>query len=869
MDEQFVDFTELEKSGLFLICGETGSGKTTILDAMCYALYGASSGGKRGELSAMRCKLAQPKDETFVEFIFDCGGKRYKFTRSMKLSRKNINEYHNCLVLRDGVFEPIFENPKMREVNRQAQRIIGLSYEQFRQVIILPQGQFENLLLAKSEEKEQILVSLFHADRWQRIVAAVQRRVNDADSRICQQRQLADAKLNEYACKNLEELKLLLVESDQIAQQAQLAAQRNALELEQLQNQYQAALLDSQEHERLLAAQKRLEALRRKKAAIELERNLLTTADRAELLLPACRDFEESKNLLQKANSLLQSRQKQDTDARAAWERAKKAQMGHEALREEFEHKKQRILVLKNAADCYTELSRQSAALKQAQMAMNTEEQTMNGRKNTYDRTDSAWKNAIVERERADDEFRRIQGAYLDGIGSVLARRLSPDVPCPVCGSTHHPDPAKPARNHVTEAQYNQYSEYVTRCTAAVSDAHSKWVAAGAAYNDAQRLFETARQNAAVEQAKFEALQARKIPGIENTTQLNNQTAELEKAVCEYSLAEEKILQGLTAAEGACRSAKQNLLDAEEAAVQAKQSFDQLQSVWNQALLEAGFADEYAYRAACIPAQARQQRQQEVAKFDADLLCAEEELEQLQERLAGKAAPDIKILQQAVDAARKADSEANRHLALQQQKYGQMNRDHAMLEKKIAELDEQRIQVDEDLEFVKRLTGRTGISLQRYVLGVMLSAITQEANRLLGNVYGGRYRLYRTDEKVGSSQKSGLELEVFDNFHQSRRSVATLSGGEKFLVALSLAIGLSTVVQAQGSGIRLEAMFVDEGFGSLDRDSITDALDVLQGIRRGNGVVGIISHVEQLAETIPTKLMVTKSKNGSTLSVKR
>lgn len=209
LSEQFIDFTQLETSGLFLICGETGSGKTTILDAISYALYGRSSGALRGDLSVMRCKLAQPKDETLVEFIFDSGGHRYRFTRSLKYGRKNLNDSHDCARLEDGVFVPIFENPKLKSVNEKAEELIGLTYDQFRQVIVLPQGQFETLLVSKSEEKEKILVSLFHADRWQRIADELYNRVYAQDQSIKQQRQMIRAKLQEYGCVNLETLAIL------------------------------------------------------------------------------------------------------------------------------------------------------------------------------------------------------------------------------------------------------------------------------------------------------------------------------------------------------------------------------------------------------------------------------------------------------------------------------------------------------------------------------------------------------------------------------------------------------------------------------------------------------------------------------------
>ena len=197
-----------------------------------------------------------------------------------------------------------------------------------------------------------------------------------------------------------------------------------------------------------------------------------------------------------------------------------------------------------------------------------------------------------------------------------------------------------------------------------------------------------------------------------------------------------------------------------------------------------------------------------------------------------------------------------------------MEKDAANLRKRQETYEIQRLSADNDLEFANRLRGRSGVSLQRYVLGVMLTSITVEANRLLAKVCGGRYRLYRTDEISGSGHKGGLELEVYDSQNNQRRSVTTLSGGEKFLAALSLAIGLSTVVQAQGGGIRLGAMFIDEGFGSLDREAVQEALEVLQGIQRNAGIVGIISHVEQLAQIIPTRLEIEKGKQGSICHVR-
>ena len=188
--------------------------------------------------------------------------------------------------------------------------------------------------------------------------------------------------------------------------------------------------------------------------------------------------------------------------------------------------------------------------------------------------------------------------------------------------------------------------------------------------------------------------------------------------------------------------------------------------------------------------------------------------------------------------------------------------------RRLERLDSGRREAEKLSAFARGLRGSNGISLGRFVLGVMLSSVTAEANRLLEQVHGGRYRLYRTSEGTGRARRVGLELEVLDGFSGKRRSVASLSGGEKFLVALTLALGLSAVVQAQSGGVRMETLFIDEGFGSLDPASIQDALGVLAAVAGSRRLVGIISHVEALEESIPASIQVVKGREGSRLRLR-
>ena len=299
----------------------------------------------------------------------------------------------------------------------------------------------------------------------------------------------------------------------------------------------------------------------------------------------------------------------------------------------------------------------------------------------------------------------------------------------------------------------------------------------------------------------------------------------------------------------------------------AKETLDEKMASWEVLYRQTGFESEEAFVSSLMRTEEKNRQKEVFIRFQTELEAAWKAWEEQKKAVDDGQTPDVRAEKHKLSELTDRQKKISKEWILKQQSLEKMQKDLHNFSKRKEKYDAQRSKVDADLEFVNRLRGRTGISLQRYVLGVMLSSITAEANCLLKNVHGGRYQLYRTDAIAGSGHKGGLELEVLDAQSNERRSVTTLSGGEKFLVALSLAIGLSTVVQAQGNGMRLGAMFIDEGFGSLDQNSIYDALEVLQGIQKANGLVGIISHVELLRDVIPSKIEVHKSKNGSKLHI--
>ena len=1011
VEEQVIDFTTLTDNGLFLVCGETGAGKTTILDAICCALYCKSSGGLRGGLEAMRCKLAGKEDETRLDFTFEVDRRRYRFTRSLKYARKNLNDSHSCMVWEGGAYVPLLANPTMTRVNEQAQAIIGLTYEQFRQVIILPQGQFERLLVSEDDEKEEVLVSLFHAQRWQRLTDELQRRVNDQDRALKQELATIQTKLGEYGCKNLEELSQALEEARQDAGEKEQLHAAAAKQAKDAREAHTKALLEDQAFQELLRRRQTLDGLLSQQAEREQEEALLAQAVQAEAISPVYDSCQERRALTQEAHTSVRQAQERENAARKALEAVAEELDRHNGLRSRQDEQLSTLAVRRQALGLYQELEEKrrlaqyaAQALTQAEKdyqkaeqdcqardlqwqeaiqekdravqalqslqeksplpqwrearplyqslgqrrqeaqeaksALDKAEREYSASENAYQKADQGWKKTMEEQTRSTAEYQRVQSAYLQGIGGVLAQELRPGCPCPVCGSPDHPAPAPAGDAQVSAEALDALNQQVTALGHRVSQAAQGRSQAEEARNACQVRREACRQQEAAARAGYEALvqrklagidtleeldrriqtgerelelarqaldeaqeqitrtagvreqagqtrqlaqeyrngriqeeaaaraaleelTSRKIPGIETEQQLQASLDRLQRETEDFKQEEELLSRRRLEAEGGIKGAQAELDSTRTALRSAEEKLEEVSRRWQEALAQSGLADEAQFQAARMDRARLEQRREALTAYRANLARARQELEEQQTKLAGREAPALKELAAQAEAAEAEESALSKALALAQNALSRMAGDHAALTRRKEGHDKARMEADADLEFAARLGGRPGVSLQRYVLGVMLTAITTEANRLLQSVHGGRYRLFRTDKRTGAAHKRGLGLEVLDAQSNERRSVRTLSGGEKFLVALSLAIGLSAVVQAQGAGIRLEAMFIDEGFGSLDQNSIGDAFEVLQGVQRSHGLVGIISHVERLRETIPSRIEVVKSSRGS------
>lgn len=867
--EQFIDFAPLSARGIFLICGETGAGKTTILDAICYALYGRSSGGARGELDAMRCEFCRPEDPTVVEYIFDLGEKRYRFTREIRQGRRgSIVERHDCAVFTDGVFAPLIENPKKTTVSKKAEEILGLSYEQFRQVVILPQGQFEKLLVSDSEEKEKILSTLFGTGRWAYAADEIRRRVKEKDDALKSEYNAILGTLAAFSCGTVDELGEKTAAMAEREKELEARAGKCAKELENAAGDLEKALGENADFAELERRKKALAGLEARITGMQAEKAALSRADAAERVRPLYDEYkrlaDEKKNAGEALDSAKTAHERALSDAAALDAEKKKISDSEETMRRVGET----LVRFRDARAVYAGFSDRQNELAAAEKAVLESGKKLKDAEDALKLAGEDWRKKCAARDETITALQRANHIYNRTAAGRLAGELREGEPCPVCGSIHHPAPAVlDGDEKITEKELETLNRALDKAALAVTKADQARVDAEETKKTALDADTSAKTVLAAAKTALESARAGLFPDIPDTDALEGKIRKYETSIANFEAAKEKVsireksvTSDLAKASANLDSAVKRLADAEKAA-------DGALSKLNEALISEGFRDENDLLSNLIAKEVLDERKKSLYQFAQSLTDAQTALAEQEQKVSGRTAPDIVSLRAAKESAEKALDATGREHAVVSKQHSDMAKAHAALTGRVADYSEKRKRTDADIVFAKRLSPSSGLSLQRYVLGVMLTTVTAAANRLLESVHGGRYRLYRTDDTSGGVRKAGLELEVLDNACGGRRSVRTLSGGEKFLVALSLAIGLSTVVQSRSGGTKLEAMFIDEGFGSLDAESINDALAVLSGIQRTHGLVGIISHVDRLRETIPARLEIEKNEGGSGIKV--
>lgn len=858
---EVVDFSSFGKDGLFLICGKTGTGKTMILDAITFALYGVSSGNGRNDFVSMRCTKADDKMDTFARFEFENNGNRYIFERRAEKKRINISESYSVKQkIGDAEWEVVFENAKEKQVTAKAEEIIGLSADQFRQVIVLPQGQFEKFLTSGSTEKEKILSHIFGETKWEKIAENMFREADERKKKLDGIRTTIEQSLSEVGCGSIEELEAMIgAKKDE---QADLKERYAKAGYEEIIKKIDEQLLIVKDYETLHREERKLEELRLQCAEIENCKEKVALGERAEKVSEHYTAVQNAKNTITERRKNCDVAVGNCDKARQNLELAEARLQQHTLQQQQNEEIKRLIMDYEGRIPDYENIDRlkgeydfagkhlASTVAEEKAIAAVIEKQTsiVGELAKAYD--------ALLQEQH--DYFNR----YAKSISGELAKELEDGKPCPVCGSTTHPHKAMITPDDVTK-------EMVDAKKAECDAKYGEWQAKSQECEDSKkkqaekhREVETATIKVTEAEMAFNNAKQNHVEGISSLKALMDEVRKLKKTVADYERDRETLEKQKNDAANAVAGAKTALENAKAECLRAEKELAAAEATLAEKLAEHGFATIDEYLNGRIGIDRIRSLQTKVAEYEGTVKTTEDNIAKIKDRLRENEEPNRDECLRIKAEADYGRSEFLKNNATAESEIGNLE----LKRQKLLELGDgiaDKIKMaEEDYSFAKKIRGDSGIGLQRYVLGIMFSSVIDAANEMLKNIHDGRYKLFRTDDK-GQGNKRGLELKVHDKYSEEHegRPVGTLSGGEKFLVSLALSIGMSTI--AQRSGIKIEALFIDEGFGTLDEDSINDAMDILRSIRNANGLVGIISHVQLLQEQIDAKLIVDVGAKGS------
>lgn len=858
---EFIDFDDLSSKGLFLICGETGSGKTMLLDAMTFALYGKSSGNLRNDFQSMRCTNSDFDTTTFVKFTFEAGGKVYLFERRLERKRKNLSASYNLMEKVDGEWIYLLENPKEKDLNAKAVELVGVEYDQFRQVIVLPQGQFEKLLVADSEQKEKILSSIFGEEKWQKIAEKLYENCALRKEQLKSVKEKIANSLLEEGCDTIAELEKFIESKEE--ELVKLTESEEIEELTKEIDRLQGELTTAGRFADLKKQEEKFDNLNKIENDIGVKKVQLDMSRKAEAVRLFITECDKKAKDLSDREHAYEIALETEKDIKAKADEALSEYNQQLARKAEIDEIKSTLVKYEGKKKDYEDIDEDNKKLIRLEKELKEAELKEKEALTLYEGYAKKLVEANKEYARLEEEQRRLLDTYIAQISGILAKNLEDGMECPVCGSKTHPKKAQIAEDAVTK-----------------EEADAKKAEAEKAYDYVQKLmFEQQeakkshdislyeKNKASSECSAFKAVYNAKlsglIEGIATLSQLEAKINDLNKKIKSY----DELLTELSEKEKQLRDKHTNSKAVIDVAVKEKDTSQKeylcAKAALEKAISENGFTTLEEVTVSLLDKSKADILQDEISKYVADVKVLGESIANIKEELKDKRVVNENEIRESLKAAtEKKEAILTQRASLS----GEILRLKSKVEKLSKEgdgIEAAVIEADEDFIFAKKLRGDSGTGLQRYVLGIMFSSVIHAANKMLELVHDGRYRLFRSDDKVQGSNKRGLALKVYDRFSNDSdgRLVNTLSGGEKFLASLALSIGMSTI--AQKSGIKIEALFIDEGFGSLDENSIVDAMNVLNSIQAANGLVGIISHVQILQDRIPTKLIVDKSEQGS------
>ena len=1000
---EVIDFQQLGEYRLFAISGKTGAGKTTIFDAICYALYGAGSGEDRQDTAMLRSGFAADDVYTAVELVFEMRGKVYHIVRQpghIKAKNKSVTGRKVELAeIKDGKFDfSIVEKQQTNEVDKKLLEIIGLTKDQFSQIVMLPQGEFRKLLTSDSSNKEVILRKIFKTDRFSAMTKKLDIKRKEAEKDVERAQQLKEHLLGQIAgalpqrsstlftcisnnTDNMHQLKNALEEEqffyNASIQTEQLRYEEAYAHHQKEQEYYSMAKALNEQFEQQEQRQARLQMLLQQQHLYTAKEQEIQLAEQAERLLTfeqQCVELRTEQNhkeqLYQQAtinhqNALAQLEIAQQLFSEEEAKEPARQQILQQEMQllallpkfEAFEHNQQQLEItqqlVENAkravADNLNILEKEQTQLQELtttieqyekqmepyagyleQLPKLKEQVTLLAQWEKYEQASELAEQALQRAQQLFQESNKAlqtkEQQWITSQASILAAKLKDGDACPVCGSTTHQlTHSEPlavvdeveletirATAHANERNYYEKEATVKTTKQLLQEVAEQVEASHISLADRVELttslqfieqqvtvlkiindqLSIARTKLKGQLARNEQLQHKQVQlehyFAEQSKELIKQQAiveEQQKYIPEHVKSLQQLKQTMediksqkNALQAAWNASQHNLQATKEASHKAaiaeelaKKAYEELQNKLNEkreqfvtSMNNVGFTTYEAYAAA----KRSIVQIEELRKACRDYALQQHSLQQQildgAQHLEGKEKQNLTILEDKLEMLRATSEEAFKILQ-QTKNYATacadfiVKVDETAREIRILEKEAGRVK-----ELYTVLNGQNPkkLSFERYIQINYLDKITAAANLRLFHLSNGQFELRRSDRLEKHAKQSGLGLDVYDAYTDQLRDVKTLSGGEKFNASLSLALGMADVIQSFQGNIRIETMFIDEGFGSLDEEALNKAIDTLIDLQDSGRMIGVISHVAELKAAMPAVLHVEKTLSG-------
>ncbi|MCR4749742.1 MAG: SMC family ATPase [Lachnospiraceae bacterium] len=925
-----IDFEQFEDRGLFLICGDTGAGKTTIFDAISFALYGTTSGSYR-DTKNLRSEYASDETESYVDFYFSHQSVKYHVKRYPAYERKKlrgegmISEKEKAILYTEGK-APV---EGVIQVNNAIRELLHIDNDQFKQISMIAQGEFWKLLNAKTEERTQILRTIFMTGAYKNIEFRLKDRMDEYykqkvayESSIIQYfNDVETGTDDEEIAEEYEELRsratgsksawnagefLKVIEAVINSDKERYKViykelQKEEKELERNKNTLAVAESNNRAIERYEDLKKEKEALEAKKADIDaldirLKKNKTATHE----VYPHYMGWIEKQKEVAEVKKIISQKK---ISRESCEEKVKQADAKLKAAQEELKKRIELLQEKKNKLkDSPKMLERVKAEDEKTDALLrdilSITEDKLPLRKKKQDELSALqkrFKTAFAEYEKACIECLNAEKIMNANRAGLLAAGLVEGKECPVCGSIHHPRPAGLSESVILEDEFKKLQEKQERLTEeknrcnldaekaktsleefeeqikrdALDCLENSLIKNDSIISDFDEITKSiAQASEIIKDKKKENTKA--LTAVKKDCDLLSETEnELDRALREDFKKEigekndaDKELTSLIAETGTLEDNLKTLVSEEEKRLEKL----------NEKLKEHRFTSTEDMLENVVS-------ENDIAKIEKQIADHKNAVSvNLAQLLHAESEATGKTLIDVVELKRVCDEQSKRTDAARASCNDVLNRiknntDRAeSIGSQIGAFEESLHQFDlckRLYELVRGTTKNGKITLEQYIQAAGFDGIISAANRRLLPMSEGQYELFRQEDSLGKKSNNFLDLEVLDNHTGHRRPVCNLSGGESFKASLSLALGLSDTVSSNLGGVQMDALFIDEGFGTLDKRSIDNAMDILINLSGTNKLVGVISHREELIENIPQQIRVTKTKDGSFISTDR